>query len=86
MNSRDRVLAALKHREPDRVPIDVCRTVTTTLHRNAYENLGRFLGFDELVPATTVEQKMWGLAPPDDRVLKRFGADAYPVYANQPSG
>ena len=38
MNSRERVLAALNHREPDRVPLDMVITI------NVYEDLAKVLG------------------------------------------
>jgi uroporphyrinogen decarboxylase len=46
MTPRDRVLAALDHREPDRVPIDLGGN-QTGIHRTAYEALIEHLGFDE---------------------------------------
>ena len=37
MNSRERLLAALNHREPDRVPIDLGGTGTSTISVKALE-------------------------------------------------
>ncbi len=37
MDSRDRVLAALNHKEPDRVPIDFAGTGVTTICYRAYQ-------------------------------------------------
>ena len=39
MNSRERVLCALAHREPDRVPFDLGTTVASTWHHLALESL-----------------------------------------------
>jgi uroporphyrinogen decarboxylase len=44
MNSRERVLTALQHREPDRIPFDLGSTKVTGITRNAYLNLARHLG------------------------------------------
>lgn len=44
MNSRERVLAALNHEEPDRVPIDLGSTCVTNINLRAYGNLKRYLG------------------------------------------
>lgn len=44
MNSRDRVIRALNHQEPDRVPIDVGGTGLTGINLMAYGNLKRHLG------------------------------------------
>ncbi|RME42176.1 MAG: hypothetical protein D6791_18380 [Chloroflexi bacterium] len=47
MNSRERVLAAIRHEEPDRVPIDVGGTGVTGINLIAYGNLKRHLGLTE---------------------------------------
>ncbi|MGQ9668318.1 MAG: hypothetical protein ACUVWB_13490, partial [Anaerolineae bacterium] len=47
MSARQRVLAAVSHREPDRVPIDVGGTMATGINFQAYEELLRFLGMEE---------------------------------------
>lgn len=47
MNSRERVLAAIRHEETDRVPIDVGGTGVTSINLVAYGNLKRHLGLDE---------------------------------------
>lgn len=46
MNSRERVLAALQHREPDRIPFDLGTTKVTGITRNAYLRLAKELGVD----------------------------------------
>ena len=44
MNSRERVLAAIDHKEPDRVPIDLGATLQTGIHAIAYTKLKEYLG------------------------------------------
>ena len=39
MTPRERILAALDHREPDRVPIDLGSSIVTSITRAAYEPL-----------------------------------------------
>ena len=39
MNSRERILAAINHREADRVPFDLAGTTWTGIAKGAYENL-----------------------------------------------
>ena len=72
MNSRERVLAALEHREPDRVPIDLGSCGPTGIHVLAYERLLKVLGIEE-------ELKIWDmvgqLARPSETVLELVGAD-----------
>lgn len=42
MNSRERVLTALNHQEPDKVPVDLGATIVTAPTRTAYENLREY--------------------------------------------
>ena len=46
MNSRERVLAAVEHRTPDRVPIDFGSTRQTGIMAAAYHELKRYLGLE----------------------------------------
>ena len=43
MTSRERVLAAINHKEPDKIPIDLGGTICTTITAKANENLKEFL-------------------------------------------
>ncbi len=72
MTHRERVLAALDHRETDRTPIDFGGTYTTTIFYAAYERLKDFLNLDH---QTTVLSKIRRLAIPDESVLRRFDID-----------
>lgn len=47
MNPRTRVLIALKHEEPDRIPIDVGATPNTSFHVIVYRDLRRALNLQE---------------------------------------
>lgn len=47
MNSRERVRAAIRHEETDRVPIDIGGTGVTSINLIAYGNLKRHLGLVE---------------------------------------
>ena len=47
MNSRERVITALNHKEPDKIPIDLNGTNCTSLTELAYVNLRRFLNLEE---------------------------------------
>ena len=46
MNHRDRVLTALHHREPDRVPIDLGGTTDSTIMAVGYPALRKHLGLE----------------------------------------
>jgi uroporphyrinogen decarboxylase len=80
MNSRERVLAALHHREPDRIPFDLGSTKVTGITRNAYLGLARLLGED---PGTfeffdTTQQ----LAVMEEGILQRLEVDTRGLMPN----
>lgn len=74
MNSRQRVLTALNHKEPDKVPFDMGGTVVTGIQARAYRNLRRYLGLPEreIVIIDILQQ----LAQVDDDVMDMLGVDA----------
>lgn len=77
LTSRQRVLAALDHREPDRVPIDLGGN-QTGIHKLAYRALLDHLGIrDEPVIMDAVQQ----LARPCEAVLQRLRVDTRYVAA-----
>ncbi len=77
MTSRERILAAIGHRQPDRVPIDMSATPSSGISAIAYSNLVRYLGRPELpVQIYDVVQQ---LAQPDDSVLDLFGVDVLDI-------
>ena len=80
LTSRQRVLKAINHQQADRIPIDL-GGFQTGIHRKAYEDLIKHLGFDEeIVMLDPVQQ----LAKPSEEVLKRFHVDTRYVCAHGP--
>ncbi|HOZ48467.1 MAG TPA: uroporphyrinogen decarboxylase family protein [Candidatus Hydrogenedentes bacterium] len=73
MTSRERVNAALDHREPDRVPIDCGGTDVTGLHGMAYHRLKRHLGIAE--GETRLFHVYMQLAAVEESVRTRFSGD-----------
>lgn len=71
MTSRERLLRALDHQEPDRVPIDLGGN-QTGIHRIAYENLLRCLGLEEEL---TIMDAVQQLVRPSEAVLERLRVD-----------
>ena len=71
MSSRERMLTALDHREPDRVPIDLGGN-QTGIHRVAYEALIEHLGLREEIEIMDAVQQ---LARPSEAVLQRLRVD-----------
>jgi uroporphyrinogen decarboxylase len=73
MNSRERLLAALNHQEPDRIPFDLGSTQVTGIHTVAYRNLRAYLGLPPVEPQLCDEIQQ--LALPDDDVIEQLGVD-----------
>ena len=78
MTPRQRVLAALEHRQPDRVPRDLGGTTATGINIVAYRNLVRHLDLDE---EPTLFSERIRLANLSDVVLARFKSDTRPLVA-----
>ena len=77
MNSRERILAAIGHQEPDRVPVDLGATPSSGISAIAYSNLMKYIGREDLpVQIYDVVQQ---LAQPDMSVLDQFGADVLDI-------
>ena len=77
MTSRQRMLAALSHEEPDRVPIDLGGN-QTGIHKFAYQTLTKHLGIDDPV---TIMDAVQQLARPCEALLQRFHVDTRYVAA-----
>lgn len=73
MNARERVILALNHQEPDRIPIDLGGSICSSVHKDAYIALKKHLGMDleEIQMVDYVQQ----LPYLDEALLKRFGVD-----------
>jgi hypothetical protein len=91
MTSRQRILAAINHQEPDRVPIILGTSNTTGLKGNAYRNLKKYLGI-EAEDRYIYDWPELGTAQPDEQTMQRLHSDArgvldlYPawVYEKKP--
>ena len=77
MNSRERVIASIEHREPDQVPVDLGSNPSSGISAIAYNNLTRYLGMDHL--QTRIYDVVQQLAQPDDEILDNFGIDVLDV-------
>jgi len=74
MTSRERILAAIEHREPDRIPIDLGATPSSGISAIAYGRLNRHLGLGQ--SRTRVYDVVQQLAQPEAAILERFKIDA----------
>jgi uroporphyrinogen decarboxylase len=84
MDSRERVLRALRHQEADRVPFDLSSTPVTGIHRVAYRALRRALGLPER--EVRIWHLMQQLARVDDDVHRAMETDARGLRPGAPSG
>ena len=73
MTSKERVLSALNHREPDRVPLDLSGHRSSGIAAIAYAKLRDFLGLPK--KPIRVYDPVQQLAVVDEDVLERFGVD-----------
>jgi uroporphyrinogen decarboxylase len=73
MTSRTRVIQALNHQEPDRVPIDLGATIVSSIAKQSYIELKKYLG----IPIEPIKMLDYVQQLPyvDDQLLERFGVD-----------
>jgi uroporphyrinogen decarboxylase len=83
MNHRERVLAALDHRQTDRVPIDLGSTIVTTATRVAYQGLLAHLGLPPDDRPSISHRQMDTVYPRED-LLERYDADCRAVCLKGP--
>ncbi len=76
MTSRERVLAAINHKEPDRVPVDLGATPSSGISASAHERLMNHLGWSDRTQIYDVVQQ---LAQPGDALIDRLGVDVLDV-------
>jgi len=84
MNSRERVLTALNHETPDRLPIDLGGSAVTSIAIPTYAALREHLKLPN-APIRTLET-VQQIAAVDDDAMELLGVDVIPVYANPPAG
>ena len=75
--SRERILAAINHQKPDRVPIDLGATPSSGISAIAYSNLLKHIGRPDL--PVMIYDVVQQLAQPDDHLLDLFGVDVIDI-------
>ena len=73
MNPRQRLLMALDHKEPDRIPIDLAATQVTAISLIAYQNLRKYLGLPKTSPI--IPDRIQQICLPETDVIQKFGVD-----------
>jgi len=84
MTHRERVLTALNHEEPDRVPIDFAAWRSSGIQAPAYAALRRHLGFGADRPFRLYDL-MQQLAEPELELVERFHGDVIQIHRLEPS-
>jgi len=83
MTHRDRIMTALRHRSPDRVPIDLGGTGSSTISLRALERLRAYLNIPPQ-PPPLLYSKRSATAIPDELIVERFGIDTLPIKPGSP--
>ena len=79
MTSRERVLLALNHKEPDRVPVDLGGSVVTGIQASALDKLRKELCLEDKMVKVYEPMMMLGLVEND--VLEALGCDVIALHA-----
>ena len=81
LGHRERVIRALSHQEPDRVPLDLGSTVNSSIHIAAYQKLKAHFGIEA---EDTIVHKMMQTALVHEPILEALDIDFRPVFPGSP--
>lgn len=73
VNCRERVIATLNHKEPDRIPLDLGGTIVSSITKNSYVELKKYLGID--VEEVKIFDYVQQLPYIDEKLLERLNVD-----------
>jgi uroporphyrinogen decarboxylase len=76
MSSRERLLAAINHKQPDRIPVDLGATPSSGISAVAYHNLIKYLGLDLKNHVYDVIQEV---TQPEMELLELFKVDVLDI-------
>ena len=83
LSHRERVIKALSHQEPDRIPIDLSSTVCSSLHVVGYQKLKAHFGIKE---EDTIIHKFMQIPMIHESILQALDVDLRFVSAGAPEG
>ena len=72
LSHRERLIRTLRHEEPDRVPIDLGGTLSSSIHLAAYQELKKYFGIEA---EDTILQKWLQIVAVDERILQALDID-----------
>src|SRR5512138_2660719 len=82
MTRRERVLAAVSHKQPDKVPIDLGGTRDSSLVVEAYEQVKKYFG---IKAEDRLCDRMMRVVHVDERILQGLDIDTRAVFPGAPS-
>jgi uroporphyrinogen decarboxylase len=77
MNSRERILVSINHKEPDRAPVDLGSTPSSGISAIAYSKLKKYLEISE--GNTRIYDVVQQLAQPEDFIIEKFHIDVLDI-------
>ena len=77
MTSRERVMAAINHKQPDYVPLDLGATPSSGISAIAYNNLKKHLGMN--YGHTRIFDVVQQVVYPEQEIIDRFGVDVIDI-------
>ena len=77
MTSRERVMAAVNHKTPDRCPLDLGSTPSSGISAIAYNNLKKHLGMTG--GHTRIYDVVQQVVQPEDEIIEKFGVDVIDI-------
>lgn len=80
MNCRERVIATLNHKEPDRIPLDLGGTIVSSITKNAYIGLKKYLGLE--IEKVKILDNVQQLPYIDEKLLQKLDVDIRMVSAD----
>jgi len=81
MTSKERILAAINHQQPDRVPIDFGASFITGIHCSVVHNLRRHYGLEDRPVKVCEPYQMLGLV--EDDLKEAVGVDTTSIFPNR---
>jgi hypothetical protein len=81
MTPKERVRAAIEHRQPDKLPLDFGSSFITGIHCSVVENLRRHYRLEPRAVKVCEPYQMLGLV--EDDLLDAMGIDTAPVFPNR---
>lgn len=81
MTHRERLVAAISHKQPDKVPIDLGGTVDSSIVVEGYEKVKKHFGVEE---ENELCHRMMRVVRVDERILRTLDIDTRSIFPGAP--